>query len=70
MLATTRRIRDALSPDQEDERRQRMAQAARRLVVERYDWSAVAQDFEDALAHAEQGDSHVFRTPEHVTVPI
>ena len=35
---------------QEDERRQRMAQAARRLVVERYDWSAVAQDFEDALA--------------------
>jgi glycosyltransferase involved in cell wall biosynthesis len=29
--------------------RQRMEAAARRLVVERYDWSAVADDFEDAL---------------------
>ena len=49
-----------------------MEQAARRLVVERYDWSAVAQDFEDALARArQQGDSHVFQTaaPENVTVP-
>ena len=26
--------------------------AARRLVVERYDWSAVASDFEDALLRA------------------
>ena len=31
-----------------DERR-RMEAAARRLVVERYDWSAVAMDFEEAL---------------------
>ena len=30
--------------------RRRIASAARRLVVERYDWSAVAQDFDDALA--------------------
>lgn len=30
--------------------RQRLESAARRLVVERYDWSAVAQGFEDALA--------------------
>jgi glycosyltransferase involved in cell wall biosynthesis len=29
--------------------RRRIEAAARRLVVERYDWSAVAQDFEDAL---------------------
>jgi sugar transferase (PEP-CTERM/EpsH1 system associated) len=29
--------------------RQRLEMAARQLVVERYDWSAVAQDFEDAL---------------------
>jgi glycosyltransferase involved in cell wall biosynthesis len=30
--------------------RQRLEAAARSLVVARYDWSAVAQDFEDALA--------------------
>jgi polysaccharide biosynthesis protein PslH len=30
--------------------RQRIEQEARRLVVEKYDWSAVAQDFEEALA--------------------
>ena len=30
--------------------RRRLAQAARRLVVERYDWSRVAQQFEQALA--------------------
>jgi sugar transferase (PEP-CTERM/EpsH1 system associated) len=35
-------IRDA-------DRRRGIEQAARRLVVERYDWSAVAQDFEHAL---------------------
>jgi glycosyltransferase involved in cell wall biosynthesis len=29
--------------------RERLEQAARALVVERYDWSAVANDFEDAL---------------------
>jgi polysaccharide biosynthesis protein PslH len=32
------------------ETRQRLENEARRLVVEKYDWSAVAQDFEDALA--------------------
>ena len=37
-----RLIRDA-------DTRRRIEQAARRLVVERYDWSAVGQDFEDAL---------------------
>ena len=41
--AVVRLIRDA------DERR-RIETAARRLVVERYDWAAVAQDFENALA--------------------
>ena len=40
--AVVRLIRDV------DERR-RIEGAARRLVVERYDWAAVAQDFEDAL---------------------
>jgi glycosyltransferase involved in cell wall biosynthesis len=43
----------------DDGRRRRIEQAARRLVVERYDWSAVAQDFEDALARA-RGDSLMF----------
>jgi polysaccharide biosynthesis protein PslH len=38
-------IRDA-------ESRRRIEVEARRLVVERYDWSAVAQDFEDALTHS------------------
>ena len=33
----------------DDEWRQRIEIAARRLVVERYDWSAVSRDFEDAL---------------------
>jgi sugar transferase (PEP-CTERM/EpsH1 system associated) len=34
------------------EARRAIEQAARTLVVERYDWSAVAQDFEDALLRA------------------
>jgi glycosyltransferase involved in cell wall biosynthesis len=34
------------------EARRGIEAAARRLVVERYDWSAVAQDFEDALLKA------------------
>jgi sugar transferase (PEP-CTERM/EpsH1 system associated) len=34
------------------EARRGMEEAARRLVVERYDWSAVASDFERALARA------------------
>ena len=56
----------------DDERRRRIEQAARRLVVERYDWSAVAQDFEDALARAVKGDGHVFPAAfqENVTVPL
>ena len=48
--AVVRLIRD-------DAARQQLEAAARTLVVERYDWSAVAQDFEDALArvcHAQQ----------------
>jgi glycosyltransferase involved in cell wall biosynthesis len=32
--------------------RQAIETAARRLVVERYDWSAVAKDFEEALLRA------------------
>jgi sugar transferase (PEP-CTERM/EpsH1 system associated) len=32
--------------------RQQLEAAARRLVVERYDWSAVAQDFEEAMVRA------------------
>ncbi len=32
--------------------RRRIESAARQLVVERYDWSAVAQDFEDALTRS------------------
>ena len=34
------------------EARRRIETAARQLVVERYDWSAVAQDFEDALTRS------------------
>ena len=34
----------------DDQLRRRIEAEARRLVVNRYDWSAVAQDFEDALA--------------------
>ena len=36
----------------DQERRGRMETAARRIVVERYDWSAVARDLEEALQHA------------------
>ena len=38
------------------EDRRRIEREARRLVVERYDWSAVAQDFEDALARVARSD--------------
>jgi sugar transferase (PEP-CTERM/EpsH1 system associated) len=67
----------------DDGRRLRMQMAARRLVVDHYDWAAVAQDFEDALARARQEDSRPFGTaekgdshavpaarPENVAVPI
>ncbi len=37
------------------EARRRIEAAARRLVVERYDWSAVAADFEDALERIRNG---------------
>ena len=43
--AVVRLIRD-------EEQRQQLEAAARRLVVERYDWSAVAHSFEDALVRA------------------
>jgi polysaccharide biosynthesis protein PslH len=49
--AVVRLIRDAAA-------RQQIEEAARALVVARYDWSAVAQDFEDALArvcHSQNG---------------
>ncbi|MEP6916452.1 MAG: glycosyltransferase, partial [Acidobacteriota bacterium] len=39
----------------DDQRRRRIESEARRLVVERYDWSAVAQDFEDALTRVCSG---------------
>ncbi len=42
------------------EARQRIEREARRLVVEQYDWSAVAQDFEAAL-------SRLCRPPERMT---
>jgi glycosyltransferase involved in cell wall biosynthesis len=37
------------------ESRRRIEAEARRLVVEKYDWSAVAQDFENALARLRSG---------------
>ena len=51
--------------------RSRMERAARRLVVERYDWSAVAQDFEDALQGLTRDDHDLHPAyPESVPVPI
>jgi glycosyltransferase involved in cell wall biosynthesis len=38
------------------EARRAIEAAARQLVVERYDWSAVAQDFEAALVRAADGE--------------
>jgi sugar transferase (PEP-CTERM/EpsH1 system associated) len=38
-----------------DEARRRLESEARRLVVERYDWSAVARDFEEALIRIGRG---------------
>ena len=57
--AVVRLIRDA-------DARRHMEQAGRRLVVERYDWSAVAQDFENAL----KGDSRLFQVKDPETVPV
>ena len=63
--AVVRLIRD-------DAARTRIESAARRLVVERYDWSAVAQDFEDALARVAKGDTRLFPVShaDNVAVPI
>jgi hypothetical protein len=40
--------------------RRRLEVEARRLVVEKYDWSAVAQDFEDALARVQRREMTPF----------
>ena len=63
--AVVRLIRD-------DAARTRIESAARRLVVEKYDWSAVAQDFEDALARVAKGDTRLFPVShaDNVAVPI
>ena len=61
--AIVRMIRD-------DAARTRLQDAARRLVVERYDWSAVAQDFEDALARVAKGDSPPFPVTHGGNVPV
>jgi sugar transferase (PEP-CTERM/EpsH1 system associated) len=65
--AVVRLVRDAAA-------RQQLEAAARRLVVDRYDWSAVAQDFEDALARAARGavpaaDMGLSRFPEQDHAP-
>jgi glycosyltransferase involved in cell wall biosynthesis len=41
----------------DSELRRRIELAARQLVVEKYDWAAVAQDFEDALTAVRGGHS-------------
>jgi glycosyltransferase involved in cell wall biosynthesis len=46
--------------------RQQIEAAARRLVVERYDWSAVAQDFEAALERCAQLGSSPFAAGQRV----
>jgi sugar transferase (PEP-CTERM/EpsH1 system associated) len=52
------------------DRRRRMEIAARRLVVERYDWSAVAQDFENALKSVRTNGNVVAALEERVAVPL
>jgi sugar transferase (PEP-CTERM/EpsH1 system associated) len=47
--------------------RSALASAARRLVVDRYDWSVVAQDFEDALAAVCEPQEHAAARPASVT---
>ena len=61
--AAVRLIRD-------DEARTRIESAARRLVVERYDWAAVAQGFEDALARVATGDSRPVPVSHGDNVPV
>ena len=63
--AVVRLIRD-------DAARARIETAARGLVVERYDWSAVAQDFEHALARVGKGTNRLVpaRQGDNVAVPI
>ena len=52
--------------------RRRIESAARRLVVEKYDWAAVAQDFEAALARVARRDARLFPVShaDDVAVPI
>ena len=40
------------------EARRRIESAARRLVVEHYDWAAVAEDFEEALVRLRGTERH------------
>ena len=63
--AVVRLIRD-------DAARTELESAARRLVVDRYDWSAVAQDFEDALARVAKGNRPLYPVShgDNVAVPI
>jgi len=63
--AIVRLIRD-------DAARSRIEAAGRRLVVERYDWSAVAQDFQDALTRVTNEDTPLFPVThnDNVAVPI
>jgi sugar transferase (PEP-CTERM/EpsH1 system associated) len=49
--------------------RERLETAARRLVVERYDWSAVARDFEEAIERA-CGASGTDRAEEEPATPL
>jgi sugar transferase (PEP-CTERM/EpsH1 system associated) len=51
--------------------RSRLENAARQVVVERYDWSAVAEDFEKALMRL-KGDRPIFHLPrpENAAVPV
>ena len=61
--AIVRLIRD-------DAARTRLEEAARRLVVERYDWSAVAQDFEQVLGRVAGSDSPLFPVEHGGNVPV
>ena len=54
----------------EPARRVQLERAARDLVVARYDWSAVAQDFEQALARVAAGDSPRFPVAHGGNVPV
>ena len=61
--AIVRLIRD-------DAARSRIEAAGRRLVVERYDWSAVAQDFQDALTRVTNEDTPLFPVTHNDNVAV